>query len=160
VEALLALINRARVKLAASGSNSPDAMICYEAGYEGLWLYGRLIALGIRVVVVDPASLLVDRRAMRARTDRIDARSMVRALMAWARGERQVLSEVRVPTDEQDDARRGLRERQRSVKERTTHGNRINRFAEDTRDHGLRSPGHGCGGAACPRNFAQRSFQP
>jgi transposase len=124
VEELLALINRARVKLVASGSDSPAAMICYEAGYEGFWLY-RLIALGIRVVVINPASLLVDRRAKRAKTDRIDARSMVRALMAWARGERQVLSEVRVPTVEQDDARRGLRERQRLVKERTAHGNRI-----------------------------------
>ena len=125
VEALLALIDRARVKLVASGSNSPAAMICYEAGYEGFWLYRRLIALGIRVVVIDPASLLVDRRAKRAKTDRIDARAMVRALMAWARGERQVLREVRVPTVEQDDARRGLRERQRLVKERTGHGNRI-----------------------------------
>ena len=45
--------------------------------------------------------------------------------MAWARGERQVLREVRVPTVEQDDARRGLREHQRLVKERTGHGNRI-----------------------------------
>ena len=125
VEAPLALIDRARVKLVAGGSNPPAAMICYEAGYEGFWLYRRLIALGIRVVVIDPASLLVDRRAKRAKTDRIDARAMVRALMAWARGERQVLSEVRVPTVEQDDARRGLRERQRLVKERTGHGNRI-----------------------------------
>ena len=125
VEALLALIDRTRVKLVASGSNSPAAMICYEAGYEGFWLYRRLVALGIRVVVINPASLLVDRRAKRAKTDRIDARAMVRALMAWARGERQVLSEVRVPTVEQDDARRGLRERQRLVKERTAHGNRI-----------------------------------
>jgi len=76
-------------------------------------------------VVIDPASLLVDRRAKRAKTDRIDGRAMVRALMAWARGERQVLSEVRVPSVEQEDARRGLRERQRLVKERTAHGNRI-----------------------------------
>jgi transposase len=140
VEVLLALINRARVKLAASGYNSPGAMIRYEAGYEGLWLYRRFIALGIRVVGVDPAGLLVDRRAMRAKTDRIEARSMVRALMAWARGERQVLSEVRVPIDEQDDARRGLRERQRLM-ERTTHGNRIKRFAEDTKNHGNSIPG-------------------
>lgn len=125
VDALLALIEQARVKLVANGSNSPSAMICYEAGYEGFWLYRRLAALGIRVVVIDPASLLVDRRAKRAKTDRIDARAMVRALMAWARGEQQVLSEVRVPTVEQDDARRGLRERQRLVKERTAHSNRI-----------------------------------
>jgi transposase len=125
VNALLALIDRTRAKLIASGSDSPAAMVCYEAGYEGFWLYRHLVALGIRVVVINPASLLVDRRAKRAKTDRIDARAMVRALIAWARGERQVLSEVRVPTVEQDDARRGLRERQRLVKERTSHGNRI-----------------------------------
>ena len=94
VNALLALIDRTRAKLIASGSSSPTAMVCYEAGYEGFWLYRHLVALGIRVVVINPASLLVDRRAKRAKTDRIDARAMVRALMAWARGERQVLSEV------------------------------------------------------------------
>jgi hypothetical protein len=60
--------------------------------------------------VIDPASLLVDRRAKRAKTDRIDARAMVRALMAWARGEQQMLSEVRVLTVEQDNARRGLKD--------------------------------------------------
>lgn len=124
VNALLALIDRARSRLGAS-VDGPSVIVCYEAGYEGFWLHRRLTALGIRVVVIDPASLLVDRRAKRAKTDRIDARGMVRALMAWARGERQVLSEVRVPTVGQDDARRGLRERQRLVKERTAHGNRI-----------------------------------
>lgn len=125
VDALLALIDRAQAKLTAAGDSAPAVVVCYEAGYEGFWLYRRLLALGIRVVVIDPASLLVDRRAKRAKTDRIDARAMVRALMAWSRGERQVLSEVRVPTVEQDDARRVLRERQRLVKERTAHGNRI-----------------------------------
>ncbi|WP_291093023.1 IS110 family transposase [Hoeflea sp.] len=125
VDALLTLIDRAQAKLTAAGVGAPAVVVCYEAGYEGFWLYRRLVALGIRVVVIDPASLLVDRRAKRAKTDRIDARAMVRALMAWSRGERQVLSEVRVPTVEQDDARRGLRERQRLVKERTAHGNRI-----------------------------------
>ncbi len=77
------------------------------------------------MVIIDPSSLLVDRRAKRAKTDRIDARDMVRALMAHARGEQHVLSEVNVPTVDQDDARRGLRERQRLVKERTAHTNRI-----------------------------------
>ena len=125
VDALLALIDRARAKLAVAVTGAPAIVVCYEAGYEGFWLHRRLVALGIRVVVIDPASLLVDRRAKRAKTDRIDARAMVRALMAWARGEQQVLSEVRVPTVAQDDARRGLRERQRLVKERTAHGNRI-----------------------------------
>jgi transposase len=124
-DAVLTLVERLCVRIAVAGSKAPGVIVCYEAGYEGFWLHRRLGALGIRVVVIDPASLLVDRRAKRAKTDRIDARSMVRALMAHARGEPQVLSEVRVPTIEQDDARRGLRERQRLVKERTAHTNRI-----------------------------------
>ena len=124
-DAVLALVERMRAKLGAAGNGSPTVIVCYEAGYEGFWLQRRLDALGLRVVVIDPASLLVDRRAKRAKTDRIDARGMVRALMAFARGEQQVLSEVRVPTVAQDDARRVLRERQRLVKERTAHTNRI-----------------------------------
>ena len=87
VNALLALIDRTRAKLIASGSNSPAAMVCYEAGYEGFWLYRLLVALGIRVVVINPASLLVDRRAKRAKTDRIDARAMVRAELCWILGD-------------------------------------------------------------------------
>ncbi|MGH7074436.1 MAG: hypothetical protein ACREFD_09590, partial [Stellaceae bacterium] len=104
-DAVLALVERMRTKVEAAGNSSPTVIVCYEAGYEGFWLQRRLDALGLRVVVINPASLLVDRRAKRAKTDRIDARGMVRALMAFARGEHQVLSEVRVPTVEQDDAR-------------------------------------------------------
>ncbi len=125
VDALLTLIKRTRAKAETAGYTSPAVMVCYEAGYEGFWLQRRLDALGIRVTVINPASLLVDRRAKRAKTDRLDARGMVRALMAFARGEHQVLSEVRVPTVEQDDTRRTIRERQRLVKERTAHTNRI-----------------------------------
>lgn len=75
--------------------------------------------------MIDPASLLVNRRAKRAKTDRIDARAMIRALIAFNRGEDQVLSAVRIPSLEQDDARRLMRERQRLIKERTAHTNRI-----------------------------------
>lgn len=125
VATLLELIGRAGGKLSETTKSSPEVIVCYEAGYEGFWLYRRLEALGIRVVVIDPASLLVDRRAKRAKTDRIDARALVRALMAHARGEHQVLSEVRVPTVVQEDERRLLRERQRLVQERAAHTNRI-----------------------------------
>lgn len=46
VDALLALIDRARTKQAATGTGSPAVVVCYEAGYEGLWLYQRLVAVG------------------------------------------------------------------------------------------------------------------
>jgi len=98
---------------------------CYEAGYDGFWLHRRLAAEGIENVVIDPASLSVDRRARRVKTDRLDGEQMIRALLAWRRGEPRVMSVVRVPTVEQEDARRRTRERERLVKEQTGHLNRI-----------------------------------
>ena len=100
-------------------------MAVYEAGYDGFWYHRMLIEAGIENLVINPASLQVDRRARRAKTDRIDAQGMVRALMAWARGEDQVFSVVQVPTIEQEDRKRTLRERKKLVRERIAHTNRI-----------------------------------
>jgi transposase len=93
--------------------------------------------------VVDPASIAVSRRSRRAKTDRIDAEGLLRALMAFARGERQVCSMVRPPTPEAEDpspchsirlrrtepsaglARRLTREREALLAERIRHTNRI-----------------------------------
>jgi transposase len=123
--ALFSLIDRLRSRAADMLGADIPILCCYEAGYEGFWLYRLLTAAGHRVLVIDPASLLVNRRAKRAKTDRIDAKAMIRALMAFNRGEDQVLSAVHIPTIEQDDQRRLMRERQRLVKERTAHSNRI-----------------------------------
>ena len=126
VAALLTLIDRLRSRAAATlGTVDVPILCCYEAGYEGFWLYRRLTAEGHRVLVIDPASLLVNRRAKRAKTDRLDAKAMIRALMAYNRGEDQVLSAVHVPSVEQEDERRLTRERQRLVQERLAHANRI-----------------------------------
>lgn len=70
------------------------------------WLQRRLEQVGIRCRVMDPASLKVDRRARRVKTDRIDAESLLRALQAWRRGDRQACNFVRIPTVEEEDARR------------------------------------------------------
>ena len=89
--ALLSLVERLRSRAAdLVGAATVPVLCCYEAGYEGFWLYRRLIAAGLRVLVIDPSSLLVNRRAKRAKTDRIDAKSMIRALMAYNRGEDQM----------------------------------------------------------------------
>ena len=73
----------------------------------------------------DPASLQVDRRARRVKTDRIDAERLLRSLMAYLRGEPKVWSVVRVPSVAEEDARRLHRERDRLVLERVQHVNRI-----------------------------------
>jgi len=126
VTALLALVERLRYRAASmTGSAEVPILCCYEAGYEGFWLYRRLTAAGLRVLVIDPSSLLVNRRAKRAKTDRIDAKAMIRALMAYDRGEDQVLSAVHVPSVEQDDHRRLVRERQSLVYACTAHTNHI-----------------------------------
>ena len=58
----------------------------------------RLDGEGFETIVLDPSSLLVNRKARQRKTDRIDARKMVRALLAHDRGDAHVLSRVRVPS--------------------------------------------------------------
>src|ERR1700681_4684886 len=67
----------------------------------------------------------VNRRARRAKTDRIDVGMLLRALIAWGQGDRHVWSVVRVPSVDEEDLRRSHRERDRLVRERTAHINRI-----------------------------------
>ena len=55
-------------------------VVAYEAGQEGFWLVRALRARGIKAEVIDPVSLQVDRRARRAKTDRLDAEALVRSL--------------------------------------------------------------------------------
>ena len=122
---LLALIDRLRDRAARRLGAVPAVASCYEAGYDGFWLHRLLMAAGITNYVFDPSSIAVDQRARRVKTDRIDGEKMLRTLMAYLRGEPRVVRIVRVPTPEQEDARRATRERDRLVKEQTAHTNRI-----------------------------------
>src|SRR6266581_3016692 len=123
-----------RLRLAAR--NNRRILVCYEAGYDGFWLARALAKIGIECRVLDPASIQVNRRARRVKTDRIDVLALLRALIATDRGERHVCAIVRVPSVEEEDARRSHRERQRLVRERTGHINRIKGllFAQGIRD--------------------------
>jgi transposase len=58
----------------------------YEAGYDGFWLARALAKMGIECRVLDPASIQVNRRARRVKTDRIDVLALLRALIATDRG--------------------------------------------------------------------------
>ena len=85
--ALAGLMDRARDTLERRHGLRPRVLCGYEAGYEGFWLARRLAQLGVEPLVLDPASLPVSRKARRPKTDRLDAAGMVRALMAFDRGE-------------------------------------------------------------------------
>ncbi|MER8421213.1 hypothetical protein [Mesorhizobium sp. M1329] len=92
-----------------------------RAGYDGFWLDRFLCDRGIDNQVLDAASILVDRRSRRAKTDRLDAAALLRTLMALERGEPRVCGVVRVPSLEQENDRRRSRERARLVNERGQH---------------------------------------
>ena len=98
---------------------------CYEAGRDGFWIHRGLEAEGIENHVVDSASLEVNRRSRRAKTDRIDVQGLLRLLQRYWQGDRKAMSVVRVPTLEQEDERRLHRERGRLLKERGAHSARI-----------------------------------
>src|SRR5437660_1856113 len=123
-------------RLRKAAGEKQRIVVCYEAGYDGFWLARSLAKIGIDCRVLDPASIQVNRRARRVKTDRIDVLALLRALIATDRGERHVCAIVRVPSVEEEDARRSHRERQRLVRERTGHINRIKGllFAQGIRD--------------------------
>jgi transposase len=123
--ALLKLIGQPRSRADAALGQPVRVVCCYEAGYDGFWLHRVLSANGIDNHVLDAASLLVNRRARRVKTDRIDVDGLIRALAALMRGEHHACRPVHVPSIEDEDRRRQTRERERLIAERTAHVNRI-----------------------------------
>jgi transposase len=116
----------ARVRAKAERQGKPVRILsCYEAGLDGHWLHRWLTDQGVVNHMIDASSLEVPRRARRAKTDRIDLAQLMRALLAYLRGEPQACSVVRVPTPADEDRKRRTRERERLIKERTAHTNRI-----------------------------------
>lgn len=122
---LLALFRRLQERAQARTGELFPVMTMQEAGLDGFWLHRALIKAGIESHVVDPASIAMPRRRRRAKTDRIDGESMLRAFLAYMRGEPRVCSMVRVPTPEQEDDRRLSRERRTLTCGRTQIANRI-----------------------------------
>jgi transposase len=122
---LLGLIAKVRARVREKLGSAPRVVSCYEAGYDGFWLHRLLEAGGITNFVFDAASIAVEQRSRRAKTDRIDGELLLRTLMAYLRGEPRVVRIVRVPSLEEEDARRASRERDRLITEQTAHTNRI-----------------------------------
>jgi transposase len=122
--ALSARLLDLRRKAAAQG-RPVRVLSCYEAGLDGHWLHRWLTAQGVTNHEIDPSSIEVSRRARRAKTDRIDLEKIMRAFLAHVRGEPRALSLVHVPSVEDEDRKRLTRERERLLKERTGHTNRI-----------------------------------
>ena len=120
---LLELIEKAKERFGLVGA--VRVVSCYEAGRDGFWLHRWLSEAGIENVVVDSASIDVKRRQRRAKTDRLDALKLLSMLIRHCHGEPDVWQVLRVPSREEEDARRLHREFDSLKREHTRHTNRI-----------------------------------
>lgn len=122
---LLALLADLKLKAQARSGTAYPIVSIQEAGLDGFWLHRVLERAGVESHVVDAASVAAPRRRRRAKTDRIDGESLLRVLLAYARGEPRVCSMARAPSVSEEDGRRPCRERQALLAERVRHVNRI-----------------------------------
>ncbi len=98
---------------------------CYEAGRDGFWLHRYLLSLGVMNLIVDSASIEVNRRAKQAKTDKLDLGKLLTMLMRYQAGEKKVWRVIHVPSPEVEDHRHLHRELTDLKEQRTQHTNRI-----------------------------------
>ena len=123
LKALVEEIRLAKVRFGLP-ENTP-VLSCYEAGRDGFWLHRYLVQQSVTNLIVDSASIEVNRRKRRAKTDRLDVGKLLSMLMRYQQGEQKVWSLVHVPTPEEEDQRQLHRELMALTAERTRHINRI-----------------------------------
>ena len=121
--AVLAEIERARQRFGLRAA--ARVVSCYEAGPDGFWLHRYLLAHAVENVVVDSASIEVNRRQRRAKSDGLDVQALLTLLIRHTMGEKRVWSVVRIPSPEIEDARQVHRELATLIAERTRMRNRV-----------------------------------
>jgi len=137
IAGLLQLFAELKRKAQARTGQTYPIITIQEAGLDGFWIHRVLEQEGIESHVVDPASIATPRRRRRAKTDRLDGETLLRALLAYKRGEPRVCAMVVAPTPEEEDRRRLCRERGTLIAERIRHVNRIKGllFAQGAADY-------------------------
>jgi transposase len=123
LEGLLAQIAQAKRRF---GLAADVAVHCvYEAGRDGFWLHRFLQTHGIQNIVVDAASIEVNRRYRRSKTDKLDVQKLLSMLIRFVLGETRLWKVVRVPSIEDEGLRQPHRELIALKEERTQHINRM-----------------------------------
>ena len=123
----LALLQQeiARAKQRLGLPKDARVVSCYEAGRDGFWLHRYVTAHGIQNHVIDAASIEVNRRQRRAKTDRLDVPKLLTMLLRHMAGERKVWSVVRVPSVDEEDRQQLHREMLTATQDGTRGINRI-----------------------------------
>jgi len=119
---------REEIRRAKSRFGLPEearVVSCYEAGRDGFWLHRFLGSQGVENIVVDSASIEVNRRYRRAKTDRLEVQKLLTLLLRHAAGAKKVWSVVRVPSVAEEDRRQLHRELLTTKRDRTRVINRI-----------------------------------
>ncbi len=119
---LLEEIARAKVRFKLP-ANAP-VVSCYEAGRDGFWLHRWLVAHAVSNHVIDSSSIEVNRRARRAKTDRLDLGGLLSLLARHQQGDRR-WRVVRVPSVAEEDARQLHRTRETVQQDRNRLINRL-----------------------------------
>jgi transposase len=123
-EALVREIEWAKAKLGLGAETR--VVSCYEAGRDGFWLHRFLLAQGVESLVVDSASIEVNRKKRRAKTDRVDLVALLDLLGRHLAGSaKPVWSVVHVPSVEDEDRRHLHRELKLAKKDRTRVSHRM-----------------------------------
>lgn len=124
-EKLVRLLERWRDEAGKAGRVIKRICVAYEAGRDGVWLARFLREREIEASVIHPTSIPVSREHRRAKSDRLDLGLLQRAFLGWLRGERKHCSMVAIPSREEEDAKRPLRERETLTAEKTRLVNRM-----------------------------------
>jgi len=135
VDRVLEEITRAKRRLKLA--DTTPVVSCYEAGRDGFWLHRYLVAHGITNQVLDSSSIEVNRRARRAKTDKLDLAGLLNLLARYLAGDRRAWRVVRVPTVAEEDARQLHRSWETGQKERTRLRCRLQGLLTT---HGVRLP--------------------
>src|SRR5271163_4644852 len=122
---VMRVVDRWKAEAVRAGKTIARIVVAYEAGRDGFWIARELSERGIEAHVMQPASIPVERKGRRAKTDRIDLDMLLRTLLAWLRGEPRVCAMVHVPSEEEEDARRPGRERDKLTRGWVSHENQI-----------------------------------
>jgi transposase len=109
---LLKTMEQWKAEAVKGGCRVSRVVVGYEAGRDGFWIARSLQEHGIEVYVMHAASIAIERRGRRAKTDRIDIDILLGALLGWLRGEPRRCTMAPIPSAAEEDMREPGRERE------------------------------------------------
>ena len=125
IDGVARALEQLKAESAKAGFPAARLVLGYEAGRNGFWIARALQQLGIEVYVMHPASIAVERRGKRAKTDRLDVDLLLTTLIGWLRGEPGRCTMSPIPTEEEEDLREPGRRRETLVQARLKVENQI-----------------------------------